>query len=221
VRYDIPAGRRIVVGVDGSPASVAALAWAAREAQLRQAELHAVYAWEDVTRCHAPYAAHCDLPSRQESRAAAASLLASSVRAAFGQAPPRSLRMEVAEGRPERVLPGRAADCEMLVLGSTRRAGDFPAAGPVHRACLRSAPCPLVFVGPPATNSEPAGPTSAGLRKGLPPEIPPGRDERLGPHYLGVLEHMDAACTSARRAVRGRRSALPSQSRNTHVPDNV
>lgn len=38
----IPAGRRIVVGVDGSAASVAALAWAAREARLRQAELRAV-----------------------------------------------------------------------------------------------------------------------------------------------------------------------------------
>ena len=36
----------------------------------------------------------------------------------------------------------------MLVLGCTRRAGDFPAApGPVHRACLHSALCPVVIVG--------------------------------------------------------------------------
>ncbi|MGH3192019.1 MAG: universal stress protein [Streptosporangiaceae bacterium] len=144
----IPARRRIVVGVDGSPASVAALAWAAREARLLRAELHAVYAWEDAKRFRAPYASHCCLPSREESRAAAVSLLAASVRAAFGQAPPTWLRTDVAEGRPERVLLDRAAGTELLVLGSTGRAGDLPhAAGPVHRACLRAAPCPVAIVG--------------------------------------------------------------------------
>lgn len=144
----IPAGRRIVVGVDGSPASVAALGWAAREARLRQAELHAVYAWEDAERCRAPYAAGRGVPSREENRAAAASLLAASVRAALGLAPPPGLRAELAEGRPEPVLLDRAAGAELLVLGSTGQAGHLPhTAGPVHRACLRGAPCPVVIVG--------------------------------------------------------------------------
>lgn len=148
MRNDIPARRRIVVGVDGSPASVVALAWAGGEARLRQAELHAVCAWEDVERCRAPYAGHRSLPSRQESRAAADALLGTSVRTAFGQAPPHRLRAEVAEGRPERVLLKRAVGAELLVLGSTRRAGYLPSAGPVQRACLRHASCPVVFVGP-------------------------------------------------------------------------
>ena len=148
MRNDIPARPRIVVGVDGSAASVAALAWAAGEARLLRAELHAVHAWEDVQRFRAPYAPHRCLPSREESRAAAVSLLAASVRAAFGQAPPPWLRADVAEGRPERVLLDRAAGTDLLVLGSTTRAGDIPgAAGPVHRACLRAAPCPVVIVG--------------------------------------------------------------------------
>ncbi len=163
------------MGVDGSPGSTAALAWAAVEARLRQAELHAVHAWEDVTRCRAPYAAHCDLPSRQQNRAAAASLLAASVRAAFGQALPPGLRSEIAEGRPERVLLDRAADGELLVLGSTRRAGDFPAMGPVHRACLRGAQCPVVFVAPPATGGEPAGSTSVSSGRGWSSGEPAGR----------------------------------------------
>ena len=38
-------GRRIVVGVDGSPASKEALAWALEEARLRQATVEVVHAW--------------------------------------------------------------------------------------------------------------------------------------------------------------------------------
>lgn len=146
----IPAGRQIVVGVDGSAASVAALTWAAREARLRQAELRAVYAWEDTRMCRAPYAACRGVPGRAEARAAAASLLLASVRAVFGPAPPPWLQAEVADGRPEQVLPSRASGSEMLVLGGTCRPGGFPVApGPVHRACLHRAPCPVTVVGCP------------------------------------------------------------------------
>lgn len=143
----IPAGRQIVVGVDGSAASVAALAWAAGEARLRQAELRAVYAWEDTEQCRAPYAERRGLPGRAEARAAAVALLSASVRAVFGSSPPSWLRAEVADGRPERVLPGRAAGSEMLVLGCTRRPGVVSTApGTVHRACLHGAPCPVTVV---------------------------------------------------------------------------
>ncbi|HEU5390229.1 MAG TPA: universal stress protein [Streptosporangiaceae bacterium] len=159
MRDDIPAGRRIVVGVDGSPASVTALAWAAREAQLRRAQLHAVCAWEDAEQCCAPYAAHSGLPGRDESMAAATSTLAISVRAVFGPAPPCCVRAEVAEGRPERVLLDRVVGTELLVLGAARLAGDFPAVGPVHRACLRAASCPVVFVGPDAAGQAEPPPT--------------------------------------------------------------
>lgn len=136
-----------MVGVDGSPASVAALAWAATEARLRGAELDAVYAWENPEQYRAPYAERRDLRGPEQDRAAAAARLATSVRAAFGQAPPPRLRTEVAEGRPERVLPDRAVGTELLVLGSALRTGNFrDEAGPVHRACLHCVPCPVVIV---------------------------------------------------------------------------
>jgi nucleotide-binding universal stress UspA family protein len=41
-----PAYGRIVVGVDGSPHSRAALVWAAREAELRKCALDVVYGWQ-------------------------------------------------------------------------------------------------------------------------------------------------------------------------------
>lgn len=43
---DTPAYGHIVVGVDGSPLSRAALVWAAREAQLRGCPLDVVYGWQ-------------------------------------------------------------------------------------------------------------------------------------------------------------------------------
>jgi nucleotide-binding universal stress UspA family protein len=43
---DTPAYGRIVVGVDGSPLSRAALVWAAREAELRGCPLDVVYGWQ-------------------------------------------------------------------------------------------------------------------------------------------------------------------------------
>src|ERR1700678_3102421 len=39
-------GGRIGVGIDGSPGSRAALAWALEEAAYRDAEIEAVYAWQ-------------------------------------------------------------------------------------------------------------------------------------------------------------------------------
>src|SRR6266511_472672 len=48
---------RIVVGVDGSPQSVAALQWAAEEARLRDATLQVVTVWEF------PHAAYMSSPS--------------------------------------------------------------------------------------------------------------------------------------------------------------
>lgn len=42
----VPAYGHIVVGVDGSPTSRAALRWAAREAELRRCTLEVVYGWQ-------------------------------------------------------------------------------------------------------------------------------------------------------------------------------
>jgi nucleotide-binding universal stress UspA family protein len=143
--------QRIVVGVSGSAASLTALRWAADEARLRGADLNVVRAW-DPARHAAPYAVSGHLPTCDEDHAAARDGLAAAMRGAFGSGAPDRVTPELAEGVPERVLVGRSADADLLVLGVTSQAWlAGRSAGPVVRACLAHASCPVVLVG--AANS--------------------------------------------------------------------
>ncbi|HUL28286.1 MAG TPA: universal stress protein [Streptosporangiaceae bacterium] len=137
---------RIVVGVDESPASLAALRWAAREAGLRSARLQVVRAWERARWRLAPYASHvCLPPGRDEDRDAAGARLESAVRATLGPASLIPVTVEMAEGLATQVLLDRAAGAELLVLGGVASTGR-DAIGPVARDCLRHPPCPIVVV---------------------------------------------------------------------------
>jgi nucleotide-binding universal stress UspA family protein len=127
---------RIVVGVDGSPGSLAALRWAAAEAGRRMAALRIVSAWEDPDRD--PACRACP---------PAASLAAAVVQDALDlvvclDGRPGSVSCVVPEGEPGKVLVEQARDGEMLILGAGADAGP----GSTLRYCLRYAPCPLVFV---------------------------------------------------------------------------
>jgi nucleotide-binding universal stress UspA family protein len=144
--------RQIVVGVNGSTASLAALRWAAGEAALRRASLLVVYVWDRTWRI-APYAVRCRLGPGEE-RSTARARLAAALRTAFGPVPPAGVSSEVAEGLVAQVLLDRAAGADLLVLGATAPASTSPpsgrvggqAAGPVARACLNRAVCPVVIV---------------------------------------------------------------------------
>jgi nucleotide-binding universal stress UspA family protein len=145
--------RRVVVGVDGTGASVAAVTWAAREAALRGAVLHAVHAWQPAERGRAPYAPGPRALDRSADRRAAEDLLAEAVRMALavdGRSA-EGVVLEVVEGRPVPALLRCAAGADLLVLGgaSAGRGDARPVpghVGPVARACLRTAPCPVVVV---------------------------------------------------------------------------
>jgi hypothetical protein len=57
------------------------------------------------------------------------------------------VRTEVVPGLAARVLLERCADADMLVLGAAvDTPGSTRSAGPVIRACLRRAPCPVVVI---------------------------------------------------------------------------
>ena len=133
------------MGVDGSAGSLAALRWAVREAGLREAALHVVRAWEDTAKRVAPYASHAYPADRAEDHLTAEGRLQADVAAVLGPAPLGTVAVQVAEGLAARVLLDHAAGADLLVLGcATRRQPD--GIGPVARACLRHATCPVVVV---------------------------------------------------------------------------
>lgn len=150
-----PAPHRIVVGVKGSASSLAALRWAAAEARLRRTTLHAVHAWEPAAR-YASYAILADRPASGQERRHAQDDLAAIMRAAFGAQLPADITAEVVEGMAERVLVDRSQAASLLVLGTAADAGTTGRpAGPVIRACMRSARCPLVIITAPAAARRP------------------------------------------------------------------
>ena len=139
----VPAVRRLVVGVDGSIESVAALRWACREAALRGAEVHAVHVREELCHSLASYAAPA--LSTAEEVSIDINDIARTVQA--GTAPGVAVRVEQVDGLAARVLLDRSIGADMLVLGTSSDVpGALRSAGPIIRACLRRASCPVVVI---------------------------------------------------------------------------
>jgi nucleotide-binding universal stress UspA family protein len=134
----------VVVGVSGSRASAAALRWAAAEARRRSARLRIVRSWH--RQFHAAYSPAAGWLTPDQQRGAATAELAAEVRAAFGAVVPDEVAAELTEGSAGRTLVDLSADADLLVLGSGSPAAE--SVGPVIRACLNHAHCPVVVVRP-------------------------------------------------------------------------
>jgi nucleotide-binding universal stress UspA family protein len=157
----------IVVGVDGSRASVAAMRWAAGQARALGTEVVAVHAWEPATAGFAPYAPASARPTAAEQREQAAELLATAVREAFGPRVGPGLRAVVAEGPPAQVLLQQARGAVLLALGRAAHGQcDLPAVGTVGRECLRHATVPVVTVPAPDRHTLRAVGTPSVVRSG-------------------------------------------------------
>jgi nucleotide-binding universal stress UspA family protein len=151
----VPAVRRIIVGVDGSTESVEALRWACREAPLRGAEVSAVHVREEVHHNVASYAVHA-VP---EQDGFSLDELVNSVQA--DQADDLEVRTEEVDGLAARVLLDRCQGADMLILGtSSDSPGAGRSAGPVIRACLRRAACPVVVISAPRIPAQRRAPES-------------------------------------------------------------
>lgn len=138
---------RIVVGVDGSDASIATVTWAAREARLRGTELWILHAWTSGDECAAPYAT--PRPTLHEQRDRAAKVLGRCVAEAVATDPNLPIRARLEYGPPAKMLLTHTLQAELLVLGGRQAASRFDhVPGAVVRACLRSSSCPVVVTTP-------------------------------------------------------------------------
>ncbi|WP_209752609.1 MULTISPECIES: universal stress protein [unclassified Arthrobacter] len=134
---------RIVVGVDGSAMSVAALRWAARIAPALDATITAVAAW------HFPVDTGFgwSTPSGWDPEAGAREVLKEALSAAFGDKPPQGLTQRTVMGHAAYVLIEESRSARMLVVGS-RGHGGFAGLllGSVSSACAEHAQCPVMVV---------------------------------------------------------------------------
>jgi nucleotide-binding universal stress UspA family protein len=158
-------GPRIVVGVDGSDASQAALAWALGEARLRRATVHAVHAW------HAPFEATAStltvLPMSEDMNSWAEEVIDEIVAKIDGDAGDVPIVRQAEYGPPAPVLLEAAKGAAMLVVGSRgRRRMTGMLLGSVGQALVARAACPVVVIhahGPADEGFEdaPAGPSAS------------------------------------------------------------
>ncbi len=135
-----------VVGVDGSPASSEAIAFAYDFAARHGVELVAVHAWSDLPLD--PFARVQDWERGwDEVRTDAADVLAQSLAGEMEQYPDVSVRRVITPARPAQALLEEAEGASMLIVGSHGR-------GPVRRLVLGSvshaavhhASCPVAVV---------------------------------------------------------------------------
>lgn len=135
----------IVVGVDGSDGSVAALCFAIDEARLHGADLKAVTAW------HVPPAAYglgWSIPPDFDSfRKAAESTLEKSLEEAGAASSGVAVTSLVGEGQAADILCEQSRNADLLVVGS-RGLGGFRGLllGSVSQQCTHHAHCPVVVV---------------------------------------------------------------------------
>jgi nucleotide-binding universal stress UspA family protein len=134
---------KIVVGVDGSEQSLAALRWAVREAELRSASLELLSAWT------IPGLALASVTQEvvDALEAAAKEAIRRAVEEAAKLASAVLVVAETVEGHPARALVERARDAELLVVGARGR-GEFRALllGSVSHECAQHAAVPVVIV---------------------------------------------------------------------------
>jgi nucleotide-binding universal stress UspA family protein len=142
---------RIVVGTDGSRSACAAVVWAAREAALREAELHIIHAWTPGLAAYpSPWYTPSDVgveASMEASQTIAERICDGARQQAAKAAPDVPIRSEAIEGGSTQVLLDQSADADLLVVGARGHGGFIGLVlGSVSDQCTRHAHIPVVVV---------------------------------------------------------------------------
>ncbi|EGX54482.1 universal stress protein [Streptomyces zinciresistens K42] len=136
----------IVVGVDGSPASLEALRWALDEARLRAAALRVVHAWSSLYHGSEIARLATEAATREPLQRAAEQTLDAALAHTPGTET-ADIERRVVEGPPTPALIEAAQGADLLVVGSRGRGGFASLLlGSVSHQCAQHAPCPIVIV---------------------------------------------------------------------------
>ena len=142
-------GGSVVVGVDGSPESIAALDFAVSEARLRGCGVQAVLVWSDAAYYDWLAVPPGDLSPEEEARQDLETIVADFLAAlpdSREQVPP--ITVLARHGHPaEQLLAVAAEGAQLLVIGSRGRGGFTGLLlGSVGHHCVGRARCPVVVV---------------------------------------------------------------------------
>jgi nucleotide-binding universal stress UspA family protein len=138
---------RIVVGVDGSPSSRAALRWAVRQAKFTGGTIDAVIAWQIPVMLEsyswAPIGAEEAIDFGAEAKKTIEAVISEDV----APADQHLVTSHVVNGHPAQVLLDAASGADLLVVGS-RGHGAFAEAllGSVGQYCVHHAHCPVLII---------------------------------------------------------------------------
>jgi nucleotide-binding universal stress UspA family protein len=133
---------RVVAGIDGSAASLNALTWAARQAELTGARLEILAAWDWPT----TFGWAVPVPNDFNPEAEVQSVLDEAVASVRASHPALPVDARVARGHPAPALVEASKGADVLVVGS-RGHGEFLGMliGSVSEYCTTNAHCPVLI----------------------------------------------------------------------------
>lgn len=139
----------VVVGVDGSPTSEAAIALAFEEASLRNLDLVAVHTWIDFSSDYSYAYARQFVTDWEEIETEERELLAQRLAGWQEKYPDVTVKRVVTLDRPVRHLLKQASDAQLLVVGSRGRSAiSGTLLGSTSQALIYHTPCPLLIARP-------------------------------------------------------------------------
>ena len=132
---------RIVVGIDGSAASIDALHWAGRQAHLTHATLEVMMTWDWPTK----YGWTMYLPEDYNPAEGLPEILAKAADDLRAKYPDVEVTTHVVQGHPAPLLVEASKDADLLVVGC-RGHGEFVGMliGSVSEHCATNAHCPVL-----------------------------------------------------------------------------
>ncbi len=137
----------VVVGVDGSGESVAALRWAARYATATGASVRAVLAWHYPTAASVPPVGVTPPSVEREVEEHITAMLEDAIAKAAPGLPALQIDSEIRYGHPTQVLIDESRRADLLVVGRRGHGGFLGMLiGSVSQHCVAAAECPVVVV---------------------------------------------------------------------------